>query len=219
MLKEYPQNVWTTKITFYLDCAGFVYKRNPCDQALAPTGRIWRKHKEGLALGCTAKGRACGTGGKYVKLVVAISYGKGVICCIPYDKVDGKYFADFLGEHFDMMVQKAGKNSRLWLQDGDPSQNSALAKKAMKQVNSELLSIPARSPDINPIENLFAVTKAVLRREAIDKNIRVETMNEFEVRVKRTPREIPVSTTDRIIESMNHRMRMIVKQKGDRLKY
>ena len=219
MLNEYPENVWTTKIAFYLDCAGFVYKRNPCDQALAPTGRVWRKHSEGLAPGCTAKGRACGTGGKYVKVVVAISYGKGVICCIPYDKMDGKYFANFLHEHFDMMVESAEKDSRLWLQDGDPSQNSALAKEVMKQVNSELLSIPARSPDINPIENLFAVAKAALRREAIERNITAETTNEFEARVKRTLREIPVSTTDRIIESMNHRMRIIIKQKGARLKY
>ena len=44
---------------------------------------------------------------------------------------------------------------RLWVQDGDPSQNSARAKRAMSRANAVLLSIPARSPDINRIENIF----------------------------------------------------------------
>ena len=40
------------------------------DQARAPQGRIWRKASEG----CLAKGSKAGTGGRLVKMIVAISY-------------------------------------------------------------------------------------------------------------------------------------------------
>ena len=35
-------------------------------------------------------------GGKVVKVVVAISYGKGAIVCHQYHKLDSAYFAEFV---------------------------------------------------------------------------------------------------------------------------
>ena len=64
-------------------------------------------------------------------------------------------------------MPKKGR-SRLWLQDSDPSQNSAVARMAMKSVRAKLLSIP---PDINPIENLFHLIKRQLNNDAIAQNI------------------------------------------------
>ena len=108
MLREHRLDVWTKEIAFYLDGVGFVYKRNPLDQSLAPRGRIWRTKSEGLTHSCTSRWQACGTSGKYVKMVVAISHGKGVVCAKRYEKMDGKFFAKFLLENFDRMVETAG---------------------------------------------------------------------------------------------------------------
>ena len=49
----------------------------------------WLKVKRslGLAPGCIAKGHKEGTGGKVLRLMVAISYNKGAICCEPYEKI------------------------------------------------------------------------------------------------------------------------------------
>ncbi len=219
MLREHHFDVWTNKIAFYLDGVGFVYKRNPLDQSLAPRGRVWRTKSEGLIRGCTSKGQACGTGGKHVKMVVAISHGKGVVCAKKYESMNGRFFAKFLSENFNKMVEAAGKNSRVWIQDGDPSQNSKLAKEAMKQVNSQLLPIPPRSPDINPIENFFGIVKQALHRDALERQIKVETIEQFESRIKQIMNEVPTATIDKIIESMNKRMKMIIKCKGERIKY
>ena len=219
MLREHHFGVWINEIAFYLDGAGFVYKRNPLDQSLAPRGRVWRTKSEGLLRGCTAKGQACGTGGKHVKMVVAISHGKGVVCAQRYEKMNGAFFARFLIENFDKMVEAAGKSSRMWIQDGDPSQNSKLAKEAMKQVNSQLLPIPPRSPDINPIENFFGIVKQALHRDALERQINVEMMDQFESRIERTMNEVPTATIDKIIESMNKRMKIITECKGERTKY
>ena len=133
--------------------------------------------------------------------------------------MDGAFFAKFLVENFDKMVEAAGKNSRIWIQDGDPSQNSKLAREAMKQVNSQLLPIPPRSPDINPIENFFGIVKQALHRDALERQVKVETVEQFESRIKQIMKQVPTATIDKIIESMNKRMKMIIKCKGERIKY
>ena len=47
------------------------------------------------------------------------------------------------------MFQTADKgNSRIWVQDGEPSQNSALAKSALSRADSTQLKLPPRSPDL-----------------------------------------------------------------------
>ena len=48
MLKEYSDDFWKHGLAFYLDGTAFAYKRNPCDQAKAPRGMVWRKRSEGL---------------------------------------------------------------------------------------------------------------------------------------------------------------------------
>ena len=50
-------DLWTQGVSFYLDGKGYEYKNNPFDQARAPKAREWRKIGEGLAYGCTAKGK------------------------------------------------------------------------------------------------------------------------------------------------------------------
>ena len=91
MKRDYRLDVWTKQIGFYLDGVSFVYKRNPLDQARAPKARIWRRKDEGLTTGCLAKGRKEGTGGNYVKVIVAISHNKGVIACHPFQKMTGRF--------------------------------------------------------------------------------------------------------------------------------
>ena len=107
--KEKPRDVWTSKVNFYLDGVSFYYKRNPAGQAKAPQGRIWRTKKEGLAEGCTAKGKKEGSGGRVLKLLVAISYNKGVIACHPYEKLDGQFFENFVKANFASFFTKPTK--------------------------------------------------------------------------------------------------------------
>lgn len=41
--------------------------------------------------------------------MVAITYGKGVIVCEPYENLCGKYFSDFIDRQFDTMFEMADK--------------------------------------------------------------------------------------------------------------
>ena len=110
------------------------------------------------------------------------------------------------------------RHSRLWIQDGDPSQNCAAAKKkTFQELNAELLSIPARSPDINPIENLFHIGREELQKEALVLNITHETYEDLSKRVSNTIRSISVECIDSIIYTMEKRMEMITNRKGEEL--
>ena len=145
------------------------------------------KKSKGLADECITKGRKGGTEGKVLRLLVAISYDKGVICCEPYEHMTGGNFATFVDQHFHRLFQLAGKgNSRLWMQDGDPSQNSALAKSATARVNSTVIKLPPRSPDLHVIENVFAIVNSQLQKQAWDRKKKRETFNEFKGHVMNT---------------------------------
>jgi len=190
------------------------------DQARAPKARIWRKKKEGLTHCCTGKGSHVGSGGRVLKLMVGISYGNGVVLCEQYEKLDGQKFHDFVLDHFNDAFEKSHKgNYRIFVQDGDPCQNSAKAKAAFVSINATLLSIPPRSPDLNPIENLFHLVKNDLAKQAVEQQIVHETFREFAIRVKNLMHERYNNVIDNIISSMNKRLDMIIKSKGDRTKY
>ena len=80
--KNFGANVWRTETAFYLDATSIAYKRNPFDQAIAPRARVWREKARVWLMDVLQKE---GTGGKVLRLLVAISYDKGVICCGPYE--------------------------------------------------------------------------------------------------------------------------------------
>ncbi|KAJ8050580.1 Transposable element Tc1 transposase [Holothuria leucospilota] len=217
---QYGRNLFTDQIAFYLDGTSFTFKTNPLDQARAPRGRVWRKRSEGLMSGCTAKGTKVGTGGKVVKLMVAISYNEGVIACEPYQEMNGAYFSDFVRRKFEAMFSLANKNgSRLFIQDGDPSQNSKPARDAMAEVNAELLQIPPRSPDLNPVENIFKLVGDKLRADALKFEIRKESFQSFQARVIATIRSIPIETIDKTIDSMDHRISLLLTNGGKKTRY
>ena len=90
---------------------------------------------------------------------------------------------------------------------------------ALKEIECELHQIPARSPDVNPIENVFHIVKTTLEKEAIDLQIRKESFDEFNNRVLRCFDNLDMSILDRTIESMPKRIEAILASKGKRIKY
>ena len=206
-------------INFFLDGVSFAYKRNPLDQGSHSTTNL-EKTMRRFDFGCTAKGKKEGTGGKVLKLIVAISFGKGVLDCEPYDKMNGEYFKNYISRKFPKLFKLADKSpSRLWIQDGDPCQNSYAAKGAYNECGSNLLSIPARSLNINPIENLFNLVRRELDRQAISQNITQETYEDFSSRVCKTFESFPSECIDKIIQSMDKCMSMIIRDRELNIRY
>ena len=218
IIEHYDEDIWTKDICFFFDGKGFVHKTNPADQAKAPRGLVWRKKGEGLKL--TAKGSKAGNGGSVANFFVAISYGKGVCFCKTYEKLNGKLFAQFVLDNFqEIFASSCNPAGNLFVQDNDPSQNCKADKVACEKINAVQFSIPPRSPDFNPIENVFNLVSKQLGEDAIEKNITHESYEEYVMRVVNTLKSFPIETIDNIIRSMPDRMRQAVDCGGHRLKY
>jgi len=212
-------NFWKEGISFYLDATGFVYKTNPLDQARTPRAREWRKKTEGLSFGCTAKGKKEGT--KQKKFMVAISYNKGVVMCKEFDfRLNGYKFARMVRRDFPLAFSLSNNpKAKRILQDGCPVQNSRRATRAIGRLGGHIFCIPARSPDVNPIENFFHLVGKELKQQALDRKITSETEEEFVARVQKTMMDFPVEPINKTIESMDKRIDLIIKNGGQRTKY
>ena len=55
------------------------------------------------------EGKKEGSGGRVLKLLVAIRYNKGVIACHPYEELDGQFFENFVKANFASFFRKADK--------------------------------------------------------------------------------------------------------------
>ena len=134
--------------------------------------------------------------------------------------LNGQTFAQFVREQFPTLFERsANPKGRLFLQDGDSSQNSRKARDAIDEVNARQFKIPARSPDINPIENVFNNVKRELAEHALRTHLTHENYEEFSNRCKETLLNYSKDVIDRTIESMPKRIDMVLKAKGQRIKY
>lgn len=154
--------------------------------------------------------------------LVAVAYNKGVVLCKHYPwTVTGERFAEFVSHCFPQVFAKCEvqPQGRLFLQDGDPWQTSKIAKDAWERLGCKMFSIPARSPDLNPIENIFHLVRQQLKNDALEKGITRESYDTFIKRVAKTISEFPVETINKTIESMGRQINMVIKNKGCRTKY
>lgn len=220
-IKRLPENFWRHGIGFYFDGAGFAHKYNPHDEAKSTKTMAWRRPDEGLQPGCTARGSHVGSGGRVAHFFVAIAYNKGVILNEQYHgRVNGAMFAEFVTDNFrEAFRQGSNPRGKLFLQDGDPSQNSRAAKKVIDRLGGRVFNIPPRSPDMNPIENVFNVVKEELHKQALTRRITFEDFATFSDRVQETLANVSIDYINKTIDSMNRRMRLIVQRKGRRIKY
>ena len=105
------------------------------------------------------------------------------------------------------------------MQDGGPRQNIRKAQDAIAAVGARKFTIPARSRDLNPIENVFHNVKKQLQDDALSKRITKETYPQFCARVKTTLLNYSSKIIDRTIISMDRRIDMAIESKGQRIKY
>ena len=152
---------------------------------------------------------------------MAIAYNSGVVLCEQYEvAINGEKFDNIVRSGFqEAFTLSSDSVCKQFLMDGCPRQNSKKARRAIEEVGGIIFKIPSRSPDLNPIENVFNLTAKILNREAVEKNITHETFIEFSARVKRTLETFPVDTINRTIDSMPRRVNMVLESNGIRIKY
>ena len=190
-------------------------------EARAASSMTWRRPSEGLLL--TTKGKKEGSGGKMANFFVAIAHGKGVVLCKHHEwKITGENFGlNIVEGEFPKVFETCGSlpGKRTFLQDGCPRQNAKAASKIWKKMGYECFNIPPRSPDLNPIENLFHLVREKLKTSARESDIHRESYEDFVKRVEDIITGMPVETIDNLISSMPNRLKEVRKHKGNRTRY
>ena len=87
-----------------------------------------------------------------------------------------------------------------------------------ENMGSKVFSIPLRSPDLNPIENFFHSVSVKINEESLNKIITHETFQELSERVKSIIVNYPTLKINKIIDSIDKRINMIIQHKGQRIK-
>lgn len=99
--------------------------------------------------------------------------------------------------------------------DNDPKHTAKKTSKWLEDNEIRVLSWPAQSPDLNPIEHMWAYLKQLLAKyPELPSGI-----NELWERVQKVWEAIPVDLCVRLIESMPPRVAAVLKAKGGHTKY
>ena len=119
------------------------------------------------------------------------------------DQLNGENFSNFVRKYFPAAFKKsANPKSILFLQDGDPTQNSRKTQKAFDDVGCRM----------------FNNMHKKLREDVIEHHIEHESYEEFCNRLKTTLLIFSRDVIDSTTESLPKRMKLIMKGKGHRTK-
>ena len=122
-----------------MDRIGYQHTYNPLDEPKSVKSMTWQQQSECLDPLCTAKDSHTGSEGRIAHFIVAICFNKGAILCKQYSgKFSGEMFADLIHKHFKEAFEKRyNPKGKLFLQDGNLSQNSRKANNAMYKVGAK----------------------------------------------------------------------------------
>ena len=98
-------------------------------------------------------------------------------------------------------------------QDNDPKHTSKLVKSWMASKRIDLMSWPAQSPDLNPIENLWGDVKRYVA------NANPTSRSQLREVVQKSWERIPVKRCQDLVDSMPRRCQAVIKNNGYTTKY
>ena len=145
--------------------------------------RVWQRYMDAECFvfldetgATTAMTRLYGWGPRGERLIDAVPAGHwktttfvaglrrdGVIApCV----FDGPMTGEMFRAYVEQMIAPSLRSEDVVVLDNLPAHKVAGVREAIRAVGASLLYLPAYSPDLNPIEQLFAKLKALLRKAA-----------------------------------------------------
>lgn len=152
-------------------------------------------------------------GGGGVMVWACFSYS-GVGKLIFIDGImDAPYYVYILSENLQESANMMGLNDYIFQQDNDPKHTSKTASDYFEDNDIELLDWPSQSPDLNPIENLWAIIKEKVA-EKEPKNL-IELKREILAAWNAIPKE----TLIKLAKSFKKRALLCYRAKGGHINY
>jgi hypothetical protein len=144
------------------------------------------------------------------------AHGPGYLCKLER-RMDQHVYKEILEDELCRTVEYYGMevDQVVFQQDNDPKHTAKSIKEWLAEQRFDVLEWPPQSPDLNPIEHLWAHLKQQLNKyETAPKGI-IELWS----RVEEEWNKIDQATCMNLIESMPRRVRAVIKAKGKWTKY
>lgn len=154
-------------------------------------------------------------GGGSVGIWGCISYKGPGQCNVYTGRMNQFTYKETIEKHLFPSAHKLYGNNGKWFfqHDGATAHTANSIKKFMKRKKVKLLPWPARSPDLNPIENLWSYIDSKLAK------FHLTSIAELEEQLKKVWSEIPNEMIINLIKSMPKRVYACYKARGGHIKY
>jgi Transposase/DDE superfamily endonuclease len=176
---------------------------------------VWKRPGQGVS-GRTINPTVKFGGGSIMIWGCILWDGPGFACRID-GTMDAELYVQILEDELLQSIGYYGKDMEdiIFQQDNDPKHTSKRAKNWFQTHNLELLSWPAQSPDLNIMENIWAILKRRLGQYEVPPN----GMRELWDRVQVEWEKIGAEDCQKLIMSMPDRCKAVIKAKGGHTKY
>lgn len=129
-------------------------------------------------------------------------------------RMDHRQYIRILEENLIPSVEKLGiKDTFIFSQDNDPKHTAENTRLYLLYKAKRQIKTPAQSPDINPIEHLWAHLETQIRKRTIRNREELKTalLEEWD--------QIPDAVTRNLVSSMRRRLDAILVSRGGPTKY
>lgn len=128
-------------------------------------------------------------------------------------RMTGKDYVKILSENIEESAREMQLGSFIFQQDNDPKHTSRTAKQFFQEKSMEVMEWPPQSPDLNPIEHLWAILDTKIPMES-----RTNVTTFWEA-MQREWKKIPSNTLKNLVRSMPKRLKAVIDNKGRATKY
>ena len=154
-------------------------------------------------------------GGGSVMIWIGFSYQVKTPAVFIHETMNSEFYVKVLRKNLLPLGRSIMNENFIFQQDNAPCHRAKNTIEWFEKVGIDVLEWPARSPDLNPVENLFGM----LALAVYGSGKQYSSTNELKISIERAWSMIPESALKNLIDSMQKRMLAVLKSSGDSINY